>query len=70
MIGVSHSGNKKLGCLRGMEIQLPSDSGLTEGEECKDLKEMGHHFSARLCLQLMGGGSDSHMLPLKPGAIL
>ena len=51
MIGVSHSVNKKLGRLCAplilstrMEIQLPSDSGLAEGEECKDLKEMGHHF--------------------------
>lgn len=77
MIGVSHSVNKKLRRLctplilsTGIEIQLPSDSGPAEGEECKDLKEMGHRFLPGYVLQLMGGGSDSHMLPLQPGAIL
>lgn len=32
-----------------------SDSGPAgeeEEEECKDLKEVGHHFFARMCLQL------------------
>lgn len=51
MIGASHSVNKRLGHLctplilsAEMEIELSSDSGQEEGEECKDLKEVGHHF--------------------------
>lgn len=41
---ISLSEQKAWTYLRGMEIQLLSDSGPAEGEECKDLKEMGHHF--------------------------
>lgn len=41
---ISLSEQKAWTSLRRMEIQLPSDSGPAEGEECKDLKEMGHHF--------------------------
>lgn len=45
MIGVSHSVNKKLGRLcAGWKFNYQVIQGRRKGEECKDLKEMGHHF--------------------------
>lgn len=45
MIGVSHSVNKKLGRLcAGWKFNYQVIQGRRKGEECKDFKEMGHHF--------------------------
>lgn len=77
MIGASHSVNKSLGRLctplilsAGMEIQLSSDSGPEEGEECKDLKEMGHHFLPGCVCSWWVVDQSPTCCPCSPGAIL
>lgn len=54
---------------RGMEIQLPSDSGPAEGEECKDLKEMGHHFLPGCVCSWWVVDQTPTCCPWSPGAL-